>query len=62
MGEHALLETPLLLPLQNFEKEVVDRVDRCGLTSSGLGQGLLLGCYEERTESLCIVNSGKFLD
>jgi hypothetical protein len=48
--------------VQNFEKEVVDRVDRCGLTSSGLGQGLLLGCYEERTETLGIVKGGKFFD
>jgi len=62
VGEYAVLETPLLLPLQNFVKEVVDRVEWCGLTSSGLGQGLLLGFYEERTESLCIVKSGKFLD
>lgn len=56
------METPPLLPLQNFEKEVVDRVEGCGLTSSSLGQGQLLGCYEERTESLCFVKSGKFLD
>jgi hypothetical protein len=59
---HFVLETTLLLPLQNFEKGEVDRVEGCGLTSSGLGEGLLLGCYEERTESLCVVKSCKFLD
>ena len=32
------------------------------MTSSGLGRGHLLGYYEERTESLCIVKIGKFLD
>jgi hypothetical protein len=41
VGEYVVLETPLLLPLQNFENEVVDKVEGCGLTSSGLGQGLL---------------------
>ena len=52
----------MLLPSQNFEKEIVDKVEGCGLKSSGLGWGVVAGCYEESTESLGFIKSVKFHD